>query len=116
LGNHTGESADTVRAKVVDYLSLNPTLLGDIKSNDAMQWESGSCPQSYIQHMRQPSTWGGALEISAFSKLYNKNVIVHNIRDSNTQIIRFSNPSAKSSIGVSWNGHHYEAVITNLKS
>jgi hypothetical protein len=116
LGKHTGESADVVRSKIVDYLSLNPTLLGDIHTNDAIHWESGSSPQSYLRNMRQASTWGGALEISAFSKLYNMNVLVHNIRDSHTQIIRFLNPNARTSVSVTWNGGHYEPVITPSSS
>lgn len=110
LGKHTGESDDVVRSKIVNFLATNPKLLGEISANDAMLWETGQTSTNYIQSMRQASTWGGALEISAFSKLYGLNVFVEVPQRDNTKIIRFFNIDAKTAIGLTWNGSHFEPL------
>jgi hypothetical protein len=110
LAAHTGESGETVRKNVVDFLKTNPLLGSDIKTSDAIQWESGQNMTDYLSTMQSASTWGGALEISAFTQLYNTNVCVHNIRDNNTKLIRFVKPDSKQCYNISWNGGHFEPL------
>jgi hypothetical protein len=110
LGAHTQEPADVVRKRIVDFMQTNPEIGCDLTVNDSILWESGQTSKEYLNGMRQASTWGGAIEIAAFAKLYGINVCVHTIQTTHTKIIRFVTPSASKSVGVSWNGSHYEPL------
>lgn len=111
LGAHTGEQGEVVRQKLVQFMRSNPTLGGDMKTHDVIRWESQQDPTTYFARMQSSSTWGGAVEISAFVQLYNLNVCVHNIRDHNTKLIRFVKPGAQRCVAITWNGGHYEPII-----
>jgi len=110
LGAHTGESASVVRSKIVEFMQTNPALGSDISTTNAIEWESGKSVNDYLQHMKQPSTWGGAIEISAFVQLYKTNVCVHNVRDTNTRLMRFVGDSSRC-VSISWNGSHFEPIL-----
>lgn len=110
LSAFTGESADGMRQKIVDYMRTNDKLLNDIRVCDAVGWESGQSLSAYLDQMKRSSTWGGAIEIAAFVCMTKTNVWVYNARDSRqgtTQIIRFSHPEATSKIDIQWQGGHY---------
>ena len=90
-----GVSSVELRQKICDFLLLDnlekyniPETCSiessDIKPSDVAEIEGMTLVQ-YVSKMRSPSTWGGALEIAAFIRLYNKNVEVLNIRDKNSK-------------------------------
>ncbi len=82
----------------------------DIKPSDVAKLE-GMSLEKYVSKMRLSSTWGGALEIAAFIRLYNKNVEVINIRDKMSKPIEFVVPGNTTKIKISWNGFHYEPIL-----
>lgn len=67
--------------------------------------------REYVAKMRSPSTWGGALEIAAFIRLYNMNVEVVNIRDKNSKPIEFVVLGNTKKVRISWDGGHYEPIL-----
>ena len=74
--------------------------------------------QDYIKHMRNNATWGGAIEIKAFCEMYNVNVEVINIRNnerdthSKKEIKFLSHTPSNRWVSITWNGGHFEPVVT----
>lgn len=98
-----------IRNKICDYLAANPTII-DLSMSDIIQAD-GSSPdlQSYVQRMRSPSTWGGAIEIAAASQLWNCSFQVKVERTGNW--IEFIHPEAQATYNLSWTGGHYEPLF-----
>ena len=123
FSKYTKESSRVIRSKICDYLETNPILFDDVRASQVIEWErpENSGPSNlrdYVSQMRSMSTWGGGIEINAFTHLYKTHVNVINIRSSNglgnsytlTRVIEFKcteNPSAPT-LYITWNGYHYE--------
>lgn len=116
-----GVSSNDLRQKICDYLSKDsleqfniPNTCSvesnEIKPSDVAKLEEMTL-EKYISKMRLPSTWGGALEIAAFVRLYNMNVEVVNIRDRGGKPIDFIVPGNTIKVKISWNGGHYEPIL-----
>ncbi len=71
----------------------------------------GMSLSTYVDKMRNPGTWGGALEILAYVYIYKTNVSVVNIRDKNTKDIEFVLEGNQKTVKISWNGGHYEPIV-----
>jgi len=71
---------------------------------------------NYISHMRNPRTWGGAIEIQAACNIWHTRIIVYNIRDRGGEKIEFlpvhSCPSTSKfdTMEITWSGGHYEPI------
>lgn len=67
----------------------------------------GSSPnlESYIQRMRSPCTWGGAIEIAAASQLWNCSFQVKVERTG--AWIEFLKDESEQTYKLSWSGGHY---------
>jgi hypothetical protein len=115
-----GVSSSELRQKICDYLSNDSLGLvnipgtcsiesSEIKPSDVAKLE-GMTLEQYIAKMRIPSTWGGALEIAVFIRLYNMDVEVVNIRDKNKKNIEFVVSGNTKKVRISWNGGHYEPI------
>lgn len=115
-----GVSSNELRQKICDYLandSLGQVNIpgtcsiesSEIKPSDVAKLE-GMTLDKYIAKMRMSSTWGGALEIAAFIRLYNMDVEVVNIRDRNQKNIEFVVLGNTKKVRISWNGGHYEPI------
>jgi hypothetical protein len=115
-----GVSSSELRQKICDFLLQDnleqyniPNVCSsesNIKPSDVAKLE-GLSLEKYVAKMRSPSTWGGALEIAAFIRLYNKNVEVVNIRDKNNKPIEFVVSGNTTKVMISWNGGHYEPIL-----
>ena len=53
------ESSYDIRQQICDYLLQNKPIIDGLETNFILNLEN----PYYIQHMRQMSTWGGAIEI-----------------------------------------------------
>jgi hypothetical protein len=105
------EPSNTIRQKICDYLQNNNVIMDGLDTQFILQLEN----QNYVQHMRNTSTWGGAIEIQASCNLYNVIIIVRNHRDHNGKNIEFlpinvSNKDDLRKIELEWSGGHYEPV------
>jgi hypothetical protein len=116
-----GTNATELRQKICDFLLLDnlgkyniPNTCSiehdEIRPSDVAKLE-GMTLEQYVSKMRSSSTWGGALEIAAFMRLYNKNVEVVNIRDSSNKPIEFVVLGNTTKVRISWNGGHYEPIL-----
>lgn len=116
-----GVNSMQLRQKICDYLlldSLGQTNIpgtcsvesSDIKPSDVAKLE-GMTLEQYISKMRLSSTWGGALEIATFIRLFNMDVEVVNIRDKNKKNIEFVVLGNTKKVQISWNGGHYEPIL-----
>jgi hypothetical protein len=109
-----------IRQRICDYLEKNLPILEGMETRDVLQLEAPTAAH-YISKMRNPSTWGGAIEIQCACNIWNARIIVHDIRshnsDNNNNKIEFlplqkSNTSANTAspieLHLEWSGGHYE--------
>lgn len=97
-----------IRQKICDYLQENKKIIDGLDTKFIIELESNN----YIQNMRSPHTWGGAIEIQCACNIWNLKIIVHNYRDNNNSIIEFLplNNSYNKIINLYWTGGHYEPI------
>ena len=123
LGRLINRDPDELRQSICDYLETNPDLFGD---GEFVDWtEADTDIQTYVQQMRQPSTWGGGTEISAFIQIFGHDVIVHDLTNRGREIhfqckhapivtrpghgMRLR--SKQKTLHISWSGAHYEPFV-----
>ena len=107
IGKLVCEPANVVRQKVCDYLSLNKNILDGMATCDILLLER----PDYIKWMREPTSWGGAIEIQTCVKIWNVNIHVENIRDNSKTIEFVSTRPNVPIIVIQWTGNHF---IPNL--
>lgn len=102
------EDSYKIRQKVCDYLENGGVIIEGLDTKLILSFERNN----YIQHMRNTSTWGGAIEIQAACNIWNTRIVVHNIRDRSGGKIEFVpvNEQPDKSIHITWNGGHYEPM------
>ena len=95
----------TLRQIICDYLQDNKPIIDGMETRDILSLEH----PSYVQHMRHPSTWGGAIEIQCACRIWNLQIHVYNERDKGHHTIEFT-PTGKPErvIELYWTGGHYE--------
>ncbi|MFX4057100.1 MAG: OTU domain-containing protein [Spiroplasma sp. hy2] len=69
------------RNRVIDYIQSHldtiPTSNGELTFRNLIQ-ENNEIDSTYLERMRQPSTWGGLSEIIAMANILNANISVNN--------------------------------------
>ena len=102
------EDSYSIRQKICDYLQDNNVIMEGLDTKFILDMEDGN----YIQHMRNPSTWGGAIEIQSACNIWKIQIVVHNIRDNDNKTIHFIpvNTNYENTISIEWSGGHYEPV------
>ena len=110
-----------IRQRICDYLEKNLPILEGMETRDVLQLEAPSS-EHYISKMRNPSTWGGAIEIQCACNIWNARIIVHDIRMSNNnnnnnsnnnkiEFLPFKSDNAQHhslELHLEWSGGHYE--------
>lgn len=100
----------TLRQKICDYLQQNTILFDNLNCEQVIQLETGHSLNNYVNKMRSVSTWGGAIEIIVFCKLFNVRV---NVKVKNTNDIIEFIPNELKDIpiySIHWSGGHYEPI------
>ena len=102
------EDSQVIRNKICDYLQQNQPIIDGLDTNFILSMEG----PNYINNMRNPSVWGGAIEIQAACNIWNMSVIVHDIRNKRKDKINFIpiNGNINKSLNVTWSGGHYEPI------
>jgi len=108
LSAFVGEGPQQIRGKICDWLSTDPALIDDMNASLVVLLESKKELDPYVQHMRSPSTWGGAIEIRAFVSLWKRPVRVWVIRT--RRWIEFPCSEGGEECKLSWTGGHYEPI------
>jgi hypothetical protein len=109
-----------IRHRICDYLQANSPIIDGMTTHDVLQLDSLNTTDQYIGAMRNPCTWGGAIEIQAACNIWNARIVVHDIRSCQNQTIEFL-PVANDVINspdktftLEWSGGHYEPVRHSL--
>ena len=104
---------ECLRQTICNYLETNPMLmLDDTDIATIILAETGLSKEQYIELLRRPSTFGGAIEIRAFTKIFKLNVCVHSVP--NGKRIEFIEDPEYSWCVLTWTGNHYEPVNSNV--
>ena len=102
------QSSFDIRQRICDYLQQNHPLIEGLDTAFILQLEH----PHYIEHMRNTSTWGGAIEIQVACNLWNLRIVVQNHRGGQHSVIEFIplHKQIDHSITLEWTGGHYEPV------
>lgn len=107
-----------IRQRICDYLEKNLPILEGMETHDVLQLEAPTAAH-YISKMRNPSTWGGAIEIQCACNIWNARINVYDIRmmnnKNNNKIeflpLRCENAQLYSlELQLEWSGGHYEPL------
>lgn len=101
-----------IRQKICDYLESNGTLIEGMKTKDILDLEN----KSYVEHMRLPSTMGGAIEVQAACCIWNLKIYVK----TNESEIEFvpvlhNSESELPSLNLGWQAAHYVPIIEKIE-
>jgi len=107
-----------LRQMICDYMATNPMIMEGLTLDQVIHFEEGVEKTRYIEGMRNPSTWGGAIEIKSFCEMFKIEVEVE-ILSSHQKAVLFS-PTLPSNttllkpwdrIRIQWQGHHFEPLV-----
>ena len=104
--HHGTMNAARMRHHICSFLQSNPKLVDDTHAYDWIRW-GGAEVKSYVNAMRMPNTWGGALEIRAYCVLYRRNVHVRVMR--NGRVVEFPLGKTLPITHLEWTGNHFES-------
>ena len=110
LGSLIHKDAQSLRANICNYIAQNKELMEGVNAQEVVTWENGQSLDQYVQGMRSPATWGGAIEISAFVNMYCVPVTVLDLRTSKKIHFVPKRRTRKKALCLTWNGAHYEAI------
>ena len=106
---------DELRKIICDYLEKNPPILSDLTLQDILHVD-GVDTEDYVRSMRNPSEWGGAIEIKAFCEIYQVGVVVR-VRSTQKEIVfkpsSMENATCLRAVRIEWQGAHYEPVLNS---
>jgi hypothetical protein len=104
------QDPQAIRNRICDYLEAGEPIMEGIPTKMILD----SDRPNYIAQMRNPSVWGGAIEIQAACNIWKAKVIVENRRDRGAaaQPIEFVPVSATITkiMRIYWTGGHYEPI------
>ena len=94
-----------VRSAVCKYLEDGNPIIEGMATRDVLDLDRAD----YVQQMRQPSTWGGAIEIQAACNLYGLHAVVHDTRTSRgIEFLPIACELEPRKIELRWSGGHFE--------
>ena len=107
---HHEFSGNDMRTILVQYLTKNPNING-LKAQEYIKSEKRMPLEQYIEFMKRPTSWGGAIEIKIYCDVFKRNVLV--VSQPNSRNIEFfSKKKTKIWDIIHWNGSHYTAIKT----
>lgn len=104
---------DGLRRIICNYLEQNPKIMDDLSLQDILHVD-GVHTLDYVNNMRDPSTWGSALEIRAFCEIYQVGVVVRILptgRDVVFKPFSLENATCLNAVMIGWTGNHYEPIF-----
>ena len=88
----------------------NPILFDGIKASDWIFWENNTILHNYVNNMRHPHTWGGAIELKLFSELFQTEIVSFDIQFNRADIFG-QDKNYIHRIFVLYNGIHYDPLV-----
>ena len=112
FGRLVGENPQAIRGRICDWLATDPALMEDLSASTVVAIDGATDLSGYVLRMRSPATWGGAIEIRAFVRLWRRPVRIWAIRA--RRWIEFPLDAGVEAAGgecrLSWTGGHYEPM------
>ena len=112
------EDSHILRTKIVAFMRDNP----NYELNDqSIQWwikqvsdDMRTPADQYVNRMAHASVWGGAMEISVMSKIFNIKIQVIG-RDNTNHMVDCTHGNPDATFVIHWNGSHFtpRQVIEN---
>lgn len=114
-----------LRNYICDYMLSNPKLYGedDARLFEILKWQGCDDPLEYIEEMRDPDTWGSAIEIACFVNMLYCKVEVQ-FEETGTRCEFIPRPCLDMNTGqmktiqhtavISYTGNHYEPVAVEV--
>lgn len=108
LSHFLSYNSNDLRENICNYLQENKPIIEGLDTKMILDMER----KNYIHHMRNTSTWGGAIEIQVACNLYNVKIIVKDIRHQQGKNIEFIplHKKMEKEFCMTWNGGHYEPL------
>lgn len=113
IGKLVGQPHPTVRRNICNHMARNlNSTHQSMTLADWIRWQENTPdPSTYIQHMRQPSTWGGAMELAIATKVYGADIVVVNGWGKRVAEFKWRDEcTARITMVLQWTGAHYEPV------
>ena len=113
IGKLVGRPHQSVRRDICDYMATHlDTVHQSMTFADWIQWQENTPePHIYIQRMRQPATWGGAMELAVATKAYGADILVVNGLHKRVAEFKWREAcTARVTFVLQWTGAHYEPV------
>jgi hypothetical protein len=110
LSKFTNVDSFELRQMIVSYLKTNPKLMDDVTFQDIMTWEETN-NDIYLNNMTQSETWGGAIEIKAFTNIFKLDVYVHIPTIQKKVEFLYNDSQKNSSINILWTGNHFIPLL-----
>lgn len=105
LLNGSRSDGPTLRRRCVEYVMSHPERLKEV----------GEDPHKYVDFLSKGDSWGGYIEISFLSEMFETEIIVLDL--SSHSIIRCGESNGYSIIGfIAYTGTHYDAVAMSTSS
>ena len=113
LSYFINDNSFKIRQIICDYLDQNKQIIDGLETKEILQYENIS--GDYIDNMRNPCTWGGAIEIQCACNIWNLRIFVLNNRDPGNRLIEFIPLSGQyqKTILLYWTGSHYEPITNH---
>tara|TARA_B110001452_G_C15027137_1_gene358967 strand:+ start:4 stop:609 length:606 start_codon:yes stop_codon:yes gene_type:complete len=118
LAHGTSSDAGRLRHAVADLVESSPdTPIGGEPLREWIKWDSGLTPARYAGRMRGTGSWGGAIEIAVFARLFGIAVYVYEQVDGDPgrhrRVAAFLPPheTEQSAHLVYRGGVHYDALV-----
>ena len=111
LSYFLNEPSYNIRQQICNYLQENKPIIDGLDTKFILDLEN----LNYVENMRNPGTWGGAIEIQSACNLWKSKIIVKDIRNHDNNIIEFIpiNADIEKTMYLEWSGGHYEHVRIN---
>ena len=103
---NVNEDGKNLRNIICDYLEEDNIIFDDMNVSKIVEPET-TC--DYVTNMRCENTFGGALEIKAFCRLFKLNVLVKSFPN-NRNIEFVENKNTNNWVIISWTGNHFEPL------
>lgn len=117
-GLQDNSTAQELRKEISGYLAKHPDLkISDTSLKDWIKYDTGGGLKYYITRMSRSRSssrsWGGGIEIAAFSKMKNVNVHVYErCTEGFKRISAFESADALKTVSVLYQGRmHYDALV-----
>jgi hypothetical protein len=110
LSHLLGIDSSVCRDAICNYLERNLPIIDGMETKDVLAFEA----PHYVERMRLPHTWGGAIEIQAACNIWKVRIVVENRRHHGSpsviEFVALTSHDCANTLRIYWTGGHYEPM------